>query len=380
MPNTHASTRTALCHEWVTTFGGSEQVAQRIATALDVERVFTVAAEPSLAKDLFADCPVEVIASWGRRRLGKRHWQWFLPLMPHAWKELDLSDYDLVVTSSHACVNAIRVAPGARHVSYCHTPLRYAWEWQAELDRFPDLVRPFWPAIANRFRRWDRRWAQRVDLFIANSRHVADRISRYYGRDSVVLPPPIDTQFWKPADVDVKHEEFFLFAGRFVAYKRADVAIEAAKIAGAPLVIAGSGPQLDLLKKIAGPMVTFVEQPTRSELRDLYRRATALVCPGVEDFGMTAVEAQACGTPVIALARGGAVESVIDGKTGLLYEDANPSGLAHALRAFRAHSYELTEMRANAERFDSSRFDDRLREIIAGVDGGSVSVPAPEDF
>src|SRR5438067_370493 len=181
--------RMALCHEWTTTYGGSEQVAGRLAETLSIRDVFTFAAEPALARELFAGRNV-VASGLGLSGLGRRHWQWLLPLMPHTWSRVDLSRYDVVVTSAHACANSIRVRPDAVHVSYCHTPMRYAWEWESELDRIPAPLRPAWPAVASALRRADRAWAGRVTAFIANSRHVAERIKDCYGRDATVVHPP----------------------------------------------------------------------------------------------------------------------------------------------------------------------------------------------
>jgi glycosyltransferase involved in cell wall biosynthesis len=264
--------------------------------------------------------------------------------MPHAWSHLALDRYDAVVTSSHACVNAIRVPDGVPHLSYCHTPMRYAWQWRSEIARVPAPLRPLWPAVAAWFRRADRRWAQRVTRFVANSRHVAGRILDSYGRDADVVYPPVDTTYWTPP-TDPGRSDAFLVAGRLVAYKRVDVAIRAAEAAGVPLTVAGEGPELPRLRRIAGTNVTFVVD-------------------GVEDFGMTMVEAQACGTPVLALARGGATEAVVDGVTGRLYPDPEPGALAAELRSFEPARFDPTAIRDQARRFDTARFDEAIEAIV----------------
>lgn len=354
--------RTALCHEWTTAYGGSEQVAGRLAEVLGVRDVFTFALRPEVAARVFPGRAVHAPAV-GRTRLAQRHWPLLLPLMPQAWSRLDLSSYDMVVTSAHACVNAARVRPDAVHISYCHTPMRYAWDWRIELGRVPAALRPAWPAIAAALRRADRTWAQRVTTFIANSHHVAGRIRSCYGREATVVHPPVDTRFFSP-DPTVRREDLFLFAGRLVPYKRADVAISAARRAGARLVVAGSGPELGRLRRLAGDEVTFIVSPPREVLRELYRRCRAFLNPGVEDFGMTMAEAQACGAPVIALGRGGARDIVIDGRTGRLYEEDSPEGLAEVLRGFQARAFDVDEIRVNAERFAPSRFDEGIRQVI----------------
>ena len=355
--------RIALCHEWLTTYGGSDQVASELARIFDVRDVYTFAAEPALAAELFPDSEVKVAHRIGETRLAREHWGWLLPVMPYAWRRLDLSGYDLVITSSHSCVNAIRVPHGTPVISYCHTPMRYAWEWRTELGRFPLPLRAVWPGIAARFRAADRRWAARVTTFVANSNHVADRIGRYYGRDAEVVHPPIDTDFWSP-DPAVEREDFYLYAGRLVAYKRPDLAIQAASAAGVRLVVAGAGPEAKRLRSMAGPTVEFVGSPSSEALRDLYRRTRALVFPGVEDFGMTMAEAQSCGTPVIARAQGGALEIVVDAVTGRLYPDASVEGLVVELRSFDPARYPSEAIRSNGLRFARQVFSERMRELV----------------
>lgn len=355
--------RVALCHEWLTAYGGSDQVAAKIAESLDITDVFTFALDPALARDLFPNTRVQAVNKIGRSSFAHDHWGWLLPAMPFAWRGLDLSGYDLVVTSSHSCVNAIRVAEGTPVISYCHTPMRYAWEWRQELARFPWAVRPLWPPVAAALRAADRRWARRVNVFIANSRNVAKRIKTYYGRSAEVVYPPIDLDFWTP-DPSVAREEFFLYAGRLVPYKRPDLVVEAATKAGIRLVVAGGGPEAKRLSALAGPTVEFVANPSREVLRDLYRRTRALVFAGIEDFGMTLVEAQACCAPVIARADGGALETVRDGITGRLYAGSSVQDLGAELTAFDASHYSASDIRSNSERFSSQEFSARLRAIV----------------
>lgn len=188
--------RVALCHEWLTTFGGSDQVAARLAETVGISEVFTYVARQDAVAQLFPDTRVTTIGP--RRQISQRHWQWFLPHMPLAWRRLDLSSFDAVVTSSHAAVNAVRPRDDAVLISYCHTPMRYAWEWRSERSRFPAPLRPLVPVMAAVLRAADRRWAQRVDLFLANSRFVAGRIATAYGKPSLVVHPPIDTSYWRP--------------------------------------------------------------------------------------------------------------------------------------------------------------------------------------
>jgi glycosyltransferase involved in cell wall biosynthesis len=335
-----------------------------MATALGIADVYTFASDPELARALFGERTVHT-HPLGSSDAARRHWRWFLPLMPRAWSTTDLSGYDVVVTSSHSCTNAIRVPPRTAIVSYCHTPMRYAWEWRSELGRLPVPLRPAWPAAAAVLRAADRSWARRVTAFVANSKHVASRIRAAYGRDANVVYPPIDTSYWTPGAPSGR-EDFLLFAGRLVPYKRADVAVRAAALAGVPVVVAGSGPDWDRARRMSGDLVSFVHRPDRETLRDLYRRARAVVNPGVEDFGMTMAEAQACGTPVIALNAGGARE-MVGPTTGLLYDDPSPRGLADAIRGFDAAAFDAGAARAAAQRFTVERFDDEIRAVVGAV-------------
>ncbi len=347
----------ALCHEWLTTYGGSDQVASRLAETLGISHVFTYVAWEDAVAQLFPHGRVTTVGP--RHEVAQRNWQWFLPHMPLAWRALDLSSFDLVITSSHATVNAIRPRREALMVSYCHTPMRYAWEWRSEAARFPVALRGFLPAAASILRATDRRWAQRVDLFLANSRFVAGRIARFYLKPSLVIHPPIDTSYWTP-DRPADRGDFFLLTGRLVAYKRPEVVVAAAEQAGVTLVVAGDGPMLPVLQKMAGTNVRFIVNPSHHELRELYRRARAYVFAGIEDFGMSIVEAQSCGTPVIALGAGGALETVADGRTGILVRESTTSAFATALQRFRQDEYDPQVIRDLALRFDAARFDDTV--------------------
>lgn len=352
--------RAAVCHEWLTTFGGADQVAARITRVLDAREVFTFAAQAGTVARLF-DRPVREIGP--NSRLAQNHWQWFLPVMALAWRRLDLDSFDLVVTSAHSCVNAVRPPATTILVSYCHTPMRYAWEWKAEAARLARPVRPLLGPVAAALRRADRRWARRVDLFLANSKFVAGRIARFYGASSLVVHPPIDTAFWTPGDPS-EREDYFLLSGRMVAYKRPDIVVRAAVSAKKRLVVAGSGPMMGSLQRIATPRVEFIPDPSADQLRDLYRKARGYVFAGIEDFGMSIVEAQACGAPVIAHNEGGALETVLAGATGHLINVDGVEALATALRVFDPEDLDPVEIRRHSLRFDASRFDEKVRWAV----------------
>jgi glycosyltransferase involved in cell wall biosynthesis len=358
----HRNARRVVAHEWFTTMGGSDKVAARLVELAEAEVVYVFALDAQLVERLGVKVPV-VTWRFGEKLSSVGSFHLLLPLMPLVWRALDLSAAALVVTSSHACVNAVS-APGARRVSYVHTPMRYVWFWRLERDRVGAPLRWLLPVAAPAFRVLDRWWSSRVDTFVANSRFVADRIAKSYGRDAMVISPPVDTEFFSPAPVDDRSGPFVL-AGRLVAYKQARVVVEAANRAGVRIVVAGNGPELPALRALAGPTVSFVVDPSDDDFRELFRTGRALLFPGIEDFGIVPVEAQACGMPVIARADGGARETVVDGVTGLLVESDDPVEWAAALANFNPQHFDPVAIRRNAERFTRARFDEQIAAVLA---------------
>lgn len=353
--------RTAVCQEWIGDHGGSEQVAARLAEVLDARDVFTFTVKSEAATAAFAGRRVQP-TPLGRTGAARRHHEWFLPLMPAAWRRVDVRSFDLVVTSAHSCVNAVRPAADAVHLSYCHTPMRYAWQWREELGRVPAALRPAWPLLAAGLRAADRRRARRVDTFVVNSHFVAERVLAAYGRPSLVIHPPVDTAFFTPGTA--RRRGYLLYAGRLVSYKRPDLAVQVADATGLPLVVAGAGPEARALRASAGTTVRFVDAPDNAALRELYRGARALIFGGVEDFGMTMVEAQACGTPVVAVGEGGAREIVVDRRTGVLAPEATVPALTRAVWELQRLQPSVGDIRRNAERFTVGTFTAAWRHLL----------------
>src|SRR5688572_10659319 len=295
-----------------------------------------------------------------------RHYRRYLPLFPSAAERFDLSPYDLVISSSHCVAKSVIPGADARHLCYCHSPMRYAWDQfeayfgaervGAVASRF--LYRP----ILSRLAAWDARTATRADRFVANSRHVAARIARYYNREASVVYPPVDTVFYRPAAVPP--ESHFLIVSALVPYKRIDLAIEACRRIGARLRIVGDGPDREELERQAGGVAEFLGSVSNEAIRDEYRRARAVILPGEEDFGIVPVEAQACGRPVVALARGGALETVIDGETGILFEEPTADALAAALDRASRTTFDEAHLRAHAARFSRERHAEQMRAVI----------------
>lgn len=367
--------RTALCQEWIGDHGGSEQVAARIAEVLDADDIFAFTVKSDVAAEQFGGRPVHS-TPLGRTGTARRHHEWYLPVMASAWRRVDLRGYDLVVTSAHSCVNAVRPPAATVHLSYCHTPMRYAWQWRDELGRVPAALRPLWPAVAAGLRRADRHRSRRVDAFIVNSRFVGGRVLEAYGRQSLVIHPPVDTSYWTPGTV--RRGEYLLYAGRLVSYKRPDLAVDLANATGLPLVVAGAGPMASTLRASAGPTVRFVDAPDNAVLRELYRGARALILGGTEDFGMTMVEAQACATPVVAVDRGGAKEIVLDGRTGVLADAATVDGLARAVADLDHLRLSPGEIRRNAERFSPHVFTSAWQHVLRLLGDGVAPHRLPD--
>jgi glycosyltransferase involved in cell wall biosynthesis len=297
-----------------------------------------------------------------------RWYRQYLPAFPIAVECFDLDDFDLVISTSSCAAKSVVVPGRARHLCYCHSPMRYGWDQfdayfgTARLGRAASaLARHVMAPMA----RWDRDTAGRVDRFLANSHHVAGRIARYYNRDATVLYPPVDTGFFTPDGTAT--ERYFLVVSALVPYKRLEIAIDAAARLGARLKVVGTGPDEARLRALGGDQVEWLGAVERGRLRDLYRRALALLLPGEEDFGIAPVEAMACGRPVVALARGGATETVEHGRSGFLVPDADASAFAEAMAAVPAQGFRTDAVRARAEQFSAARFRAGLAAAVADM-------------
>jgi glycosyltransferase involved in cell wall biosynthesis len=336
-------------------YAGSERCVAEMLRVFPDARLLTTVVRPEALPPAFAVAEPSFLQHVPG---STSHHEWLLPLMPAAWRSREVRDADVVISSSHACANAVRVGPGIPHLSYCHTPMRYAWDFDSEADRFPPLVRPAARFGMGWFRRWDRRVAARIDRFLANSSAVAERIQRFYGRDAAVVHPPVRTDFFTSGG---ERRGTFLYVGRLVAYKRADLAVEAFRGLPYELTVVGSGPGAEALRRDAPSNVRFAGDVSDDELRDLYRGAVALVAPGVEDFGIVMAEAQACGTPVIAPNGGGAKDIVVDGVTGWLVDELSADAFGRAVRLAAETPLDPAEIERSAQRFSAERFREQIR-------------------
>jgi glycosyltransferase involved in cell wall biosynthesis len=285
--------------------------------------------------------------------------------MNRAFESFDLSGFDLVLSSNHSCAKNVFAPEGALHVCYCHTPMRHAWEprfLEGETGPLPPAMLK--PMLA-RLRRQDLAASARPDHFVANSQHVANRISKYYGREARVIHPPVDVEplLSMPRDDD----GYYLYLGRVIPYKRPDLAVAACRQLGRRLIVAGGGRATDRLRKIAGPDTEFRGAVTDEEVRELLGGARALLFPGEEDFGIVPVEAQAAGTPVVAYGVGGARESVIDGETGVLFDEQSESALVNAIERLEASALSEAPIRDNARRFAPKRFKDEFAAFLEEI-------------
>jgi glycosyltransferase involved in cell wall biosynthesis len=351
--------KVAIAHDWMVQYAGSERCVEALVDLFPGSRLLTSVIDRDAVPRALRDAQASVL----QRLPGAPHYHsWLLPLMPLAWRaRRSIRDVDVVISSSHACAKAVRVDPAIPHVCYCHTPMRYAWDFASEQSRVSWQVRPLARATMAAFRRWDRATAARVTQFVANSRGVAERIRYAYDRSARVIHPPVRTEFFTPG---VDRDDAFLFVGRLVSYKRADLVVEA--FAGLPyrLVVVGTGHLGRELHARASANVQFIERCTDEELRALYRRSRALVYPADEDFGIVMAEAQACGTPVIGLGRGGALDIVEPGRTGVLIERQTTHELMRAVRRVAATDFDRSEIRRRAERFSLAAFQAGMLQVV----------------
>jgi glycosyltransferase involved in cell wall biosynthesis len=351
--------RVAIAHEWLVSFAGSERCVVEMRKEFPGSRLLTTVHNPSMlpAELQYAEASFLNRIPWARR-----HHTTLVPTMPAVWAtRKPINDVDLVISSSHACAKGVRVEKGIPHLCYCHTPMRYAWDFEMEKDRFSAIERPFARAATSALRRWDRNSADRVQTFIANSSTVAERIKLCYGRTARVVYPPVDIDFFTPAPDE--RSDYFLYVGRLVAYKRPDLVLESFRGLPHRLVIAGTGPMLAKLRHRAPSNVEILGPVDDVQLRALYRGAQALVYPGVEDFGIVMAEAMACGTPVIAAGAGGALDIVDTDSGGILIADPTCESLRRAVAEFHYRKVDHLAVRLSAERFSPSRFRAGIRQV-----------------
>ena len=356
----------ALAHHWLVSMRGGEKVLEQIGELFPAAPIYTLVANPSRLSPALRSHPVHT--SWLQRLPGAaRHYKKLLPLFPAAVNALRVrAPVDLIVSSDASVIKGLAYPPGTPHVCYCHSPPRYLWDLQEDYRQSSEVGGAVGRLVFNRVTPWvrefDRRAAGRVTHFIANSEFVRRRIRDYYGRDSEIIYPPVALDAF--AMTSAAPEDFHLVVSALTPYKRIDVAVAAFTRLGRPLVVIGEGSERGKLEAMAGPTVTFLGPQPAGVLADHFRRCRALVFPGVEDFGITPLEAMASGRPVIAYRTGGVLETVVDGATGLFFDEQTPESLLGALERFDAMSFDPAVCRARAEDFAPERFRANLLAFL----------------
>ncbi|MDR2123491.1 MAG: glycosyltransferase [Desulfovibrio sp.] len=361
--------KVALVHYWLTGMRGGEKVLERLCRIFPRADIYTHVIDRSAVPEeiLRHDIRTTFIARLPGAVTRYRH---YLPLMPAALEQIDLRGYDLVVSSESGPAKGVLTGPDCLHICYCHSPMRYLWDFYQEyLESFGPVTRTAFRLFAHRLRLWDYASAARVDRFIANSRAVAGRIRKYYRREADVIYPPVDCARFRPADgvfAPPAADAPYVFLGQLVAYKKADLAVRAFNASGRRLLIIGDGEQRKKLQAEAGPNVTFALRRDDAETARLLAASRALVFPGEEDFGIVPLEAAAAGRPVLAYARGGALETVRDGVTGLFFSEQTPESLNAGLDRLEARydAFDPAALSAWAAHFDTEVFDRRMREYF----------------
>jgi glycosyltransferase involved in cell wall biosynthesis len=355
----------AVVHDYFTQRGGAEKVAEELVRMIPSASLHATVALEKLMPPGLAGRPVET--SWMQKMpLIEKHYRLYFLLYPLAVRSLDLSPYDLVISSSSGYAKGVRTRRDAIHVCYCHTPMRWVWNFDGYSARetMGAAQRMILPPLIDALRKWDHNASRFPDHFVANSKTVADRIERTYGRAAEVIHPPIDVNRFHASD---EQEDYYLILARLVSYKRLDLAVEACTLLGRKLMVIGDGPDRARLMAKAGPTVKFLNRLSDVEVEQYASRCRALIFPGEEDFGMAPLEIAAAGRPTIAYRAGGAVETIIDGETGVFFDTQTVESLADAIVRFEGVEWSSQHLRRHAEGFSVEVFQARFREFLARV-------------
>jgi len=357
--------KVALIHDHLAQDGGAEKVLKSLSDLFPDAPIYTLLYEKKHVDKYFKDRHIEtsIIQNlpWG-----VKHYKWYMPFMPMAVEFFDLRGFDIVISDASAFAKGVITSPNTLHICYCHTPTRYLWDYShqyiSEL-RFNKYFKKLISLNLNKIRIWDKIAADRVDIFIANSKYVQKRITKYYRRDSVVIYPPVDIEKFC---INELTSDYFLIGGRLAPYKRVDIVIEAFKINGKKLKIFGDGVDFKRLKIIAGNAnnIEFLGRVNDDERKELFSKCRAFINPQEEDFGITVIESMASGRPVIAYRKGGVEETIIEGKTGLFFEKQTPESLNSALEKFNYNYFNSQTIRDHTLKFSTERFKNEISNFI----------------
>ena len=360
--------RVAIVHYWMVNMRGGERVLEALCELYPDADIFTHVYAADRMSPVIRQHRVRTTFI-GSLPWARRFYQSYLPLMPLALEQLDLREYDLVISSEFGPAKGVLTRPDSVHVCYCHTPMRYAWNmYQDYMAGRRGPMRWAMAVLLHRLRQWDVTAAARVDHFVANSLNVAMRIRKYYRRDAMVIPPPVDVELFGSVANDVASDTYVCI-GQLIPYKRVDIAVEAFNRLGKKLIVIGEGSQYAALARAACPNISFLGRIDDQTLREHYASCRALIFPGEEDFGIVPLEAMAAGRPVLAFARGGATETVVSGLSGLLFNEQTPESLIDAVRRFEASeaSFDPARIAAHAAGFAKARFKERFMSFIDSV-------------
>jgi glycosyltransferase involved in cell wall biosynthesis len=369
--------KVALVHDYLNQMGGAERVVMALHELFPDAPIYTSIYDPARVDPAFQKMDIRT-SFMQKLPLVTKHHQPYLPLYPFAMENLDLRGYDLVLSSSSAFGKGVITRPETLHICYCHTPMRWCWNYEeyVERERLGKVARAILPFLITKLRTWDQISAMRVDHFVANSPIVAERIRKYYRREAIYIPPPVEASRF-PFDPTIETENYFLILSRLVPYKRIDLAIEACNQLQLPLVIIGGGRDLERLKRMAGPTIRFLGKLPDEEVLHYYTHCRAFIFPGEEDFGITPLEAQACGRPVIAYGAGGALATIVDGITGIFFREQTVKSLTTVLASFNEQMFNPYVIHNHALEFDIPRFRRRILQFIETKINEGKLAPTP---
>lgn len=355
--------KVALIHDWLNGMRGGEKILEVLAELFPDADVYTLLYEPDKISQTVNRLSVHT-SFIQKLPLVKKCYRYYLPIFPFAIERFKLRGYDLVISTSHCVAKGIKTPKDTLHICYCLTPMRYVWDFGEE---YFNSLRFFIKPILGYLRSWDRKTSARPNFYFSISQNVVNRVKRYYNRESIVIYPPVDTNFFIPQNID---KDYYLIVSALVPYKKIDVAVEAFNRIGLPLRIIGTGTEYNRLRKTAGENIKFLGWQEDSVVRDYYARCKALIFPGIEDFGITILESQSCGRPVIAYRGGGALETIDpEIPTGLFFTEQTPDALIKAVKEFEKiqHTFNKEKIRQNVLRYDRGLFKKRLRDEIQGL-------------
>lgn len=369
--------KVAIIHDWLTIYGGAESIIRILHEMFPEAPIYTTVYNKENMPEDFRK--MDIRTSFIQKfPFAKKKYTSYLPWMPRAFEEFDLSEYDLVISSNTSCSKGVLTGANTLHICYCNTPMRYGWDFYHEYKSAKSpLMQKIISKQMHKIRMWDRLSADRVDTFIANSYNVARRIEKHYRRDSKVIYPPVRTHMFQKS---IKTEDFYLVVSRLVPYKRIDLVAEAFTKLGLNLVIIGDGSEYKNIEEKAGSNVKMLGRVDDDVVLDYMMRCKAFLFPGEEDFGITPIEAQACGKPVIAYGKGGALETVRADKTGVFFDQQTVESVASAVRRFESMEFDADVIREHSEQFSEERFRKELKDFIYSEYERFIEEKKPENM